>query len=308
MAERIEWVEACGQRLGVVPRLGGGVAAWQWLAPDGALDLWRPWDGLRDDRYTLASFAMLPWSNRIGRGGFEQGGRWHAMSPNRDGEPYPIHGDGWLQRWRAVRPDAATIDLMLSSSRHGGGPYVYDAHQRFSLVEGGLDQTVQVTHRGPEPLPYGLGLHPWFPRRGSARVMARVDGVWLSGADPMPVRHTTRIPDSWDLAEDAPMRGGLIDNAYTGWDGRARLTWPEDGLAIDVSMRPLDTPRGPVAPHWCLVYRPPEGAAFCFEPITQPINAFHLPGRPGLVELAAGESITLSVRWRVHRAVRHDRR
>jgi aldose 1-epimerase len=50
--------------------------------------------------------------------------------------------------------------------------------------------------------------------------------------------------------------------------------------------------------HFCLVYRPPQGPAFCFEPITQPIDAFHLPGQPGLRTLREGEACSLRVQWR----------
>ena len=277
MDSDITWLEHAGQRLGLVPRLGGGVAAWQALTPEGPADLWRPWDGRSEDLYKLASFAMLPWSNRIARGGFEHRGRWVGMLLNRIGEPYPIHGDGWLQPWQLSQPDATTLEMTLASRHHAGGPYAYDA----------------------TPLPYGLGLHPWFPRDAATQVMAQVDGVWLSGADPIPVRHSADIPPSWDLSDGAPMQGSLIDNGYTGWDGRARITWPERRRAIDMRMLPLETPQGPVPPQWCLVYRPPVGEAFCFEPITQPINAFHMPSQPGLVELAGGQTLTLRVQWRV---------
>jgi aldose 1-epimerase len=295
----ITWLEAPGQRLGLVPRLGGGVAAWQGLRGQGPVDLWRPWRGDSDDRYTLASFAMLPWSNRISGGGFTHEGRFHAMRANRAGEPYPIHGDGWLQAWELTRIDTARAVMRLSSRHFDDGPYAYDAEQCFSLVDGGLDQTVSVTHRGSMPLPYGLGLHPWFPRTPRTRLLARVQGVWLSGADPIPTAHTLQIPASWDLREAAAMHGDLIDNAYSGWDGRACITWPERGLALDVCALPIETPSGPKSPAYCLVYRPPSGAAFCFEPITQPIDAFHLEGRPGLATLTAGDTMSLRVQWRV---------
>jgi len=49
---------------------------------------------------------------------------------------------------------------------------------------------------------------------------------------------------------------------------------------------------------FCLLYRPPVGPAFCFEPVTHPIDAFHLEGRPGLKTLAKGESLSLDVQWR----------
>jgi len=295
----VAWIETAQQRLGLVPTLGGGVAQWRWLGDGQPVDLWRPWAGTSEDRYSLASFAMLPWSNRISHGGFEHGGQWHAMAPNRAGEPYPIHGDGWLQAWSLTRPQPNVAELRLESRQHGGSPYSYDAVQRFELVDGGLVQSVRVTHRGDTPLPYGLGLHPWFPRTPQTTVRARVGGVWLCGDDPIPTRHTQSLPTGWDLNRGAPMNGPLIDNGYDGWDGSASIDWPERGLALHLTMEPLSTPRGPVAPEYCLVYRPPMGDAFCFEPITQPIDAFHLSGRPGLVPLARGETLMLRVHWRV---------
>ena len=295
----IVWLEGFDQRLGLVPQLGGGIAAWQWLRAPAPVDLWRPWRGDSDDRYTLASFAMLPWSNRISGGGFTHDGRFHAMQPNRDGEPYPIHGDGWLQPWQVTRVDGAHAVMHLHSRHAGGSPYAFEAEQRLRLVDGGLEQSVSVTHVGPEPLPYGLGLHPWFPRTAATRLHAHVDGVWLSGRDPIPTAHTLRLPSSWDLRTGAPMHGELIDNAYTGWDGRARIEWPERALCLELEVLAIDTPLGLEAPAYCLVYRPPQGDAFCFEPITQPIDAFHLQGRPGLVTLAAGQTLSLRVRWGV---------
>jgi aldose 1-epimerase len=297
----VVWLQAHGQRLGLLPHLGGGVAAWQWLegAAGGPVDLWRPWDGASDDRYTFASFAMLPWSNRISGGGFEHDGRLHAVRRNRIGEPYPIHGDGWLQPWRLAEVDASRAVLRLNAYRFQGNPYVYDAEQTFCLVEGGLDQRLRVTHRGDAPLPYGLGLHPWFPRTPHTRLTANVSGVWLGRDDRLPTQHTTQVPPDWDLRPGASMHGTLVDNAYTGWDGLARIEWPEHALALQMQTLPLDTPSGPLAPAYCLLYRPETGDAFCFEPVTHPIDAFHLDGRPGLLTLAPGQTLELSVHWRV---------
>src|SRR6478736_172006 len=110
----ITWLHHAGQRLGLVPSLGGSVAAWQLESPQGPIDLWRPWDGV-PDLYRLASFAMVPWSNRISGGGFTQDGRFHPMQINRAGEPYPIHGDGWLQPWELSQPAADTMVMTLES-------------------------------------------------------------------------------------------------------------------------------------------------------------------------------------------------
>jgi aldose 1-epimerase len=294
----IVWLRHGRQRLGLVPSLGGSAAAWQLERAEGLLDLWRPWDGATADLYRMASFPMVPWSNRISGGGFEAAGEFHPMRPNRAGEPYPIHGDGWLQAWQldSLADDTATMTLQ---SRHfDGNPYHYQASQHFRLVEDGLDQTLEVRHLGPSPMPYGLGVHPWFMRTAATRIVAPVQGVWLCGSDPLPTRHTEQIPQDWDLGRGAPAFGSFVDNAYTGWGGQARIEWPEHRLQLSLAM-PDFIEDGGAAHHYCLMYRPTEGPAFCFEPITQPIDAFHLEGRPGLRTLAPGETLKMRIQWRI---------
>jgi aldose 1-epimerase len=292
------WLRHAGQRLGLVPTLGGSVAAWQLERAQAPLDLWRPWDGATPDLYRLASFPMVPWSNRISGGGFTHDGRFHPMRPNRDGEPYPIHGDGWLQPWQLAQPATDTVVMTIESRCFQDNPYEYRAVQTFRLVDGGLDQELQVRHLGREPLPYGLGVHPWFPRTPATRITAPVEGVWLCGNDPLPVAHTHDYPEGWNLNEGVQAHGPLIDNGYTGWGGKARIAWRELGLQLSVTMPDFDRDGG-ADRHFCLIYRPPQGPAFCFEPITQPIDAFHLPQRPGLRVLNQGETFSLRVQWRV---------
>jgi len=47
-----------------------------------------------------------------------------------------------------------------------------------------------------------------------------------------------------------------------------------------------------------LLYRPSVITAFCFEPVTHPIDAFQMPGLPGLRVLQTCESLTLQLEWR----------
>jgi aldose 1-epimerase len=296
--EDILWLEAHGQRLGLLPRLGGGVAAWQKVDGTKSVDLWRPWDGLADDPVTLASFPMAPWANRIGHGGIEHDGRFHAIAPNRHDQRYPIHGDSWLQPWRVSLRSLDGVSAFLMSRGFRGLPYDYDAEQRWQLEPGGLEQTLRVTHRGDGSMPYGLGVHPWLPRAAGTRVQANVRGVWLTTDDLLPTTHASPLPEGWELPAGIPMQAPFIDNEFTGWDGRARVTWPDRGLMLEMRMLPLQTPAGEVAPEYLHLYRPATGDTFCIEPVTQAVDAFHLEGRPGLVTLHAGESMTLRVQWR----------
>jgi len=294
-AHPIFWLHHADQHLGLLPSLGGGVAAWQLSRNNVKLDLWRPWAG-STDRYTLASFPLVPWSNRISDGGFEFDGVFYPITPNRAGEPYPIHGDGWLQAWTLHQSQENAVEMTLDSLAFGGNPYAYQSLQRFELFEGGMDQTLTVTHTGIRPLPYGLGQHPFFPRAASTRLTTSVQGVWLCGDDPLPTRHTSELPNGWDPRDGMSVNGSLIDNAYTGWSGEARVDWPDHQLALTI--RVPDVLAGGQNNGLYLLYRAPAISAFCFEPVTHPIDAFHLPGLPGLRVLHTGESLTLKVQWR----------
>lgn len=292
----IHWLQRGTQRLGLLPTLGGSVAAWEHANAQGSLPIWRPWAGV-PDLYTTASFPLVPWSNRIAQGGFEHAGRQFPMAPNRAGEAYPIHGDGWLQPWTLQSTSPHSAEMALESRHFGGNPHHYRAVQRFDLHDDGMDQYLGVTHLGTEPLPYGLGQHPAFVKSPACRLRAQVEGVWLCGADPIPTRHTADFPPGWDLREGMHLQGDdLIDNAYTGWNGSASMDWPEHGFRLDMEVAPLTATERQA--QYCLLYRPPEGAHFCFEPVTHPIDAFHMPGAPGLQVLATGETLSLKVRWR----------
>jgi aldose 1-epimerase len=285
------WLRCAGQHLGLVPTLGGGVAAWQLDRGEERLDLFRPWDGLSVDRYTLAAFAMAPWCNRISGGGFTHAGQFYPISHNRENEPYPIHGDGWLQPWALTQPRDDSLVMTLESYRFNGNPHEYQATQTFTLKAWGMEQTVSLVHVGREPLPYGIGIHPWFVRTARARLRAVVQGVWKTAADPLPIAHTEEFPPTWDLRESVAVNGTLIDNAYTGWSGAASIEWPEHRLKLDINVAELTQSH-------CHFYRPPQGATFCFEPVSHPINAFHLPGQPGLKVLRHEENLTFKVQWR----------
>lgn len=79
----------------------------------------------------------------------------------------------------------------------------------------------------------------------------------------------------------------LLDNAFTGWDGRCRIIQEDAGCQLDCQASGAD---------YYLVYCPVGQDFFCFEPVSHPVNAHHLSGRPGLRMLHPGESIDMGFR------------
>ena len=150
----IVWIEASGQQLGLLPARGGAVAAWTCQHQGQEVPLWC--HGSSPSLGQLPSFPMLPWVNRISGGGFTHRGQHWPVPLNRKAEPWPIHGDAWLQAWTLQQPHTGVAVMRLQSHHHGGNPYAYEAMQRFELTSSGLRQQLAVTHRGdlvPSPTP-----------------------------------------------------------------------------------------------------------------------------------------------------------
>lgn len=274
-----------GLRAVVLPAAGGGLARLDWRgtpvlrpAPEGVE---RPLPG------QLACFPLVPWSNRIAPGGFEFEGRRIALAPTREGEPCPIHGDGWRLPWQIESQDEGSAVLALDC--RDGSPFAFTAAMRYALSDDALCVTLRVVNRGMRPLPFGLGLHPWMPYPDDARLQARADGVWLSGADKLPAQRVA-LPPAWNYSGAAPrpLPPDGVDNAFTGWDGRARIDWPARKLRLEIDADMA----------YFILYAPPGKDFFCFEPVDHPVNAHNLPGGAqanGLTVLSPGQALSRTV-------------
>jgi len=279
----------------VLPAAGGGLARLDWFGAPGCagVPVLRPApDGVAQPLPgQLACFPLVPWSNRIAPGGFEFEGCRITPAPTREGEPCPIHGDGWRMPWHVEARDESSV--VLSLCRRNGSPFAFTAHMAYTLSGSALRVTLKVTNNGRHPLPFGLGLHPWMPDPEDARLRAVADGVWLSGADKLPAMRTG-LPPAWDFGGNLPWplpRDG-VDNAFTGWDGSAQIDWPSRGLRLRIN----------ADMGYYILYVPPGKDFFCFEPVDHPINAHNLPGGAaanGLSVLAPGQDLRRTVRFAV---------
>jgi aldose 1-epimerase len=226
----------------------------------------------------LACFPLLPWSNRMSPSGFEFEGRRHVPAPNREGEPCPIHGDGWQQPWQvAAHHDTS---LVLTLDRSDAAPFAYTAELRYTLSSDALLVELAVRNAGDTALPFGLGLHPWLPDPQGARLQASARCVWMAGPDKLPLARQD-IPSHWRFDRSSPLPQDGVDNVFDGWHGAARIDWPARGLTLEVQAD-MD---------YFILYAPPGRDFFCFEPVDHPINAHNLPGYPGLTVLAPGDSL-----------------
>jgi len=307
----VHWLQSHDQRLALCPALGGSVAAWHWQRADAALAVWRGPAALAASAGTpalpaetrvedMACFPMLPWCNRIAHGGFAHDGRFHPLPSLVAGEPCAIHGDGWRQAWTLERHSLSQASLRLHSAGHAGHPHHYLAWQGFRLLPNGLLQTLRLQNLGAAALPFGLGLHPWWRTTPQCTLRAPVQALWLSAADHLPTQRTGHFPAGWDLNAGVQPSQVVVDNVYGEWSGQAHLVWPEHDLGLQLKASLVRA--GQPHPLYLVLYAPPGGEVFCLEPQSHPINAPHLPGRPGWLPLAPGQTLSLVLRWQLGRA------
>ncbi|MEW6759406.1 MAG: aldose 1-epimerase [Pseudomonadota bacterium] len=265
----------------VLPQVGGGLARLDWLRGEERVPLLRGLPGDFDGMPLpgqLACFPLLPWSNRMSPTGFAFEGVQHVPLPNREGEPCPIHGDGWQQRWRvAAHHDTS---LTLSLDRWDATPFAYTAELRYTLADDALVVELCVRNAGRSALPFGLGLHPWMPDPQGALLQAGARSVWMAGPDKLPLARQD-IPLQWRFDNPSPLPQDGVDNVFEGWHGDARIAWPERGVALGVAAD-MD---------YFILYVPQGRDVFCFEPVDHPVNAHNLPGQPGLTVLAPGATL-----------------
>jgi aldose 1-epimerase len=275
-------------RLEIDPSLGGSITSFRYVAGGTRLPVLRDAKPGYASVLESSSFPLVPYSNRIRGGRFVFRGREVTVAPNVPTDPSPLHGQGWMSPWRVERASPAQAELVF---RHPAGewPWDYEARQHFTLDDGGLGIRLSCRNLSGEPMPCGLGQHPYFPCTGETRLDTEVEGVWTIDADVLPIE---RVPATgrYDL-RDRPVCGQDLDHGFDGWGGVARIHTPGAPFRIELS--------SPDATCFQL-YSPPSGGLFVAEPVTHTNAALNAPEeeweRLGLRVLEPGEEMSLDAR------------
>lgn len=256
----------------ILPEAGGGLAGFDWHGRGESIALMRRYEPRSNsqahtiDPNRLACYPLVPWSNRIAEDGFDVDGRWIALTRNREGEPWPIHGSGWQRAWQVQSHTAREVRLSLRES--SATAYSYAATLNYALHDDALQVDLAVTNTGSATMPFGLGLHPFFPRHGEVHLLAPAPQVWINdGQSPLPIERVA-VPPHWDFRNKRVLPGEGLDHAFHAWTSDAEIHWRALQLGLRISAD-VDA---------FVLYTPAGGDFFCFEPVDHPINALHLPG------------------------------
>lgn len=267
----------------MAPERGGSILAFEWRGQP----LMRPTHGA--GILDVACFPLVPFSNRIAGGRFGWGGREIALEPNfPEVDPCnPIHGFGWLSAWDVLNIGDGELRL---EHRHAASawPWSYRAELVYALDAQGLRAQLFLTNQSAEPMPAGLGFHPYFPRAGTTRYHGLHRGELRSDASAMPLELDLKEgPKDW--WQGAAVGSRSVDTVYTGREGALEVFWPERDLALRIS--PSDN-----LSDTC-VYVPEGEDWFCVEPVSHMTDALNRPDAPApMASLAPEETLAVEMR------------
>lgn len=292
MAMDLVRLRTANLELALSPSVGGSIASFDWLG-DGAsrTPLMRGCHSGSINVLEAASFPLVPFVNRICGSRFTFRGREILLRPNMAGDANVLHGQGWLGAWSVLFATETEAELAFEHPA-GEWPWAYEARQHFALDAGGLTLRLSCLNASAEPMPCGLGQHPYFPCGPETVIDTLVTHAWEIDEQVLP---TAKVPATgrFDL-RDRKVCGQGLDHGFAGWGGEARLSDPGWPVALTLS--------SPDAGFFQL-YSPPEGGLFVAEPVSHANAALNAPEQEwpelGLRVLAPGEEMSLTMRLAV---------
>lgn len=268
---------------------GGIILDLWWKRTDRSIPLLRPAVNDAVSATGSACFPLVPFGNRIAGNTFRFEDVEHVLKPNVPWDPHYLHGDGWQSVWSVDQQTEKDVTLVLEHLDPALSPYCYSATQTFSIEKSGFVMALSVTNRGRQPLPFGIGWHPYFPMTPQTTLVAparrywtEVDG-WLPGV-------STDFPRDADFRLPRALPHRWLNNGLEDWCGMAEVTWPEMAAGLTIEADPVF--RHAFVFVSDMAFDPSfRRDYFCLEPMSHLANGHNLPGLGGLQILEPGETL-----------------
>lgn len=252
---------------------GGALSRIDWIRPgqDAPVSLLRPVEETAlttGDIGLVGCFPMVPFANRVENATFEFNGQKVNLPVSEKDAPHANHGFGCQSLWKIGTPHENRLRFTHDYENRDSG-FVYHAWQELTAFDDRLEIEIGIEHKGDVPMPYGIGLHPWFPGGEDAYVRFGANVCFGTDKDVLPTTVTV-IDVGRDFSDFKPIRNSKgLDVHYAGWDGHAELMWREKGVGLLIE---ADEVFGNLQ-----FYIPMDGETFCVEPVSHVPNVHNRP-------------------------------
>ena len=244
---------------------------------------------------------LAPWANRLDEDAFWANGKKYLLNPDlgnlrRDQNKLPIHGlVSYATDWQVVGVKAddkgaevtSRLEFWKKPEWMAQFPFAHTIEMTYRLSDGTLEVRTTIENHSTEPMPLGIGFHPYYQLTDSPRDqwtvhLAAKDHYELS-SKLIPTGATKPI----EFPDPLPLAGHALDDVF-GDVNHSDQFWVQ-GAKQRISIR--YGAGYPVA----VVYAPPGRSFICFEPMTAITNAFNLAHSGAYKDL---HSVPAGGRWR----------
>jgi aldose 1-epimerase len=286
---------AAGGRITALRTLdAAGRSGIDWLVP---LDAAVRSQGFASTAWPKAGcYPLVPFSNRIREGRFAWKGR-AVQLPLHPGESHALHGGTQQMPWALMQQHGASATM---ACRHAGNaqawPWAFTATQTVTLDSAGsMTVALDVFNESDEPMPCGMGLHPYIPAHFGDRIRFDARTSWPPDSEFLATAPQPLVAADSYVAQRA-MHADPFTAFYGGFAGIVELQSAR-GTAIHVE---CDAAFGHLVLH-----RPPleAGSYICIEPVSHVSDAVNLLGKgiagTGWRAIASGQRWTARMRLKL---------
>ncbi len=209
-------------------------------------------------------YPLLPYGNRIRDGRLAFRGQVHELPAHPDAAPHTLPGPAHRAPWQVTQRGPAQATWSIEVEAGPEWPWRYAASIAVRLFPTSLELELELANRDAEPMPAGLGLHPYFVFGPQDTLTFQAETDWPVTADFLagPPR-----PAAPDFAVPTELPRGTMTLYRSGWTGSCVLRRERE---YDFEMR-----ASPVFDHF-VAHHPDSAPYICFEPTTHAPDGFNL--------------------------------
>jgi aldose 1-epimerase len=238
--------------------------------------------------------VLIPWPNRTAGARWHHDGQLQELEVTEPARGNAIHGLVRRLQWTILEHGTSSVSMSVDITGQPGWPVPLRTTIAYALDDNGLTVTHGVHNLGSQPVPFGVGTHP-YPRAGNnptdsctlelaATTVLPLDSETMTPCGPaIPVDGTP-----YDFRVARSLEGVSLDTPFGGCEPSSdglvhhRLVGPSGGVELwaDPDFR------------WVQAFTPSEfpgrGRAVAIEPMTCPPDA--LNSGVDLITLEPGEA------------------
>lgn len=206
------------------------------------------WESLLSHE-SFGNSVLFPTPNRVRNGVFTFRGRRVEM--RKRGVPQTQHGLAWNSPWEVLeqRADAdsallrAEFCIRAGDENYEAFPWECSLQMALILTENALECRYLVTNRDQAPMPFGIGLHPWFLLpEGTEKVRLRLPAETYFETTPDLLPTGRRLPvtevPGHDLRRFTDVAALDLDTVFETQGRDVTLRYADRGYDLVISVTP----------------------------------------------------------------------